>query len=115
MSNDYELPPLDGHKECTGDLLWHALNYRGATHDQAQAAYEALQNHVREYALLAVQRERDRIARLVAAQTHTVAEFLYGHTREMAVEWAKGDKYDSNADKADDILAIVVAAIRAQP
>jgi hypothetical protein len=64
MSNDYELPPLDGHKECTGDLLWHALNYRGATHDQAQAAYEALQSHVREYALLAVQRERERAAKI---------------------------------------------------
>jgi hypothetical protein len=51
-------------------------------------------------------------AKAVREQTHPVAEFLYGHSREMAVEWAKEDKYDSQADKADEILAIVASAIR---
>jgi hypothetical protein len=60
----------------------------------------------------AVQRERERIRREVLYLTHPVAEFLYGHTREQAVEWAKEDKYDSDAGKADEILAIVAAAIR---
>ena len=67
---------------------------------------------MREYARQAVRMERERLARVVLDQTHPVAEFLYGHTREQAVEWAKADKYDSEADKADEILSIVAAAIR---
>ena len=69
---------------------------------------------MRAYALAERAAERERIISLVLGLTHQIAENLYGHTREQAVEWAKEDKYDSEADKAGDILAIVAAAIRSQ-
>jgi len=59
----------------------------------------------------AVIAERERCTEVLHQLTHRVAEYLYGHTREKAVEWAKSEKYDSEAAKAIDILDICKHAI----
>jgi hypothetical protein len=45
--------------------------------------------------------------------TEQVAEHLYGHPREKAIEWAKEDKFDSCARKAEEVLAFPLQSIRA--
>ncbi len=37
-----------------------------------------------------------------------IADYLYGHTREYAESIAKADKWDSKAEQADAILALIV-------
>lgn len=36
-----------------------------------------------------------------------LAEHLYGHSREKAIEWAKEDKFDSCYRQAEDIIALL--------
>ena len=43
-----------------------------------------------------------------------MAEHLYGHPRSDAIEWAKEDKFDSQKDKALELIAIMKSAIRAR-
>jgi hypothetical protein len=64
------------------------------------------------YARAAVLAERERCAKVCEAQAETVAENLYGHPRHKAIEWAKLDKFESEYEKAEDVLGIVAAAIR---
>ena len=62
-----------------------------------------------------------RFAQLVAedltadddALAEKMAEHLYGHPRSDAVEWAKEDKFDSDKDKALDLIAVMREHIRA--
>ena len=48
---------------------------------------------------------------IIRGLTHKLAEHLYGHPREKAVEWAKEEKYDSCADRADEILDLIVLSL----
>lgn len=56
--------------------------------------------------------EREACAVVCEKMTHALAEYLYGHSREKAVEWAKEEKYDSDAYRADAMLSIVAEGIR---
>ena len=66
--------------------------------------------------------ELARFAQLVAedltadddALAEKMAEHLYGHPRSDAVEWAKEDKFDSEKDKALDLIAVMREHIRAR-
>jgi hypothetical protein len=59
-TDSYELPPFHMLNAKGQDLAWHALNYRTAHTAHAQFMWLELERYVREYALLAVQRERER-------------------------------------------------------
>ena len=48
------------------------------------------------------------------ALAEKMAEHLYAHPRSDAVEWAKEDKFDSEKDKALDLIAVMREHIRAR-
>lgn len=48
------------------------------------------------------------------ALAEKMAAHLYGHPRSDAIEWAKEDKFDSEKDKAIDLIAVVREHIRAR-
>lgn len=67
---------------------------------------------MRAYGAACAEAERERCLRVIGEQAEALAENLYGHPREKAQEWAKEDKFDSEYNKAEDLLEIVAAAIR---
>lgn len=77
-----------------------------AAQDVEHAALERFAALVRDQALADA-------AAAVDALTEQVAEHLYGHPREKAIEWAKEDKFDSCALQAEEMLAFPLRAIRA--
>lgn len=106
MSEEIELPPLPASQMNVE--VWdsevrglHGANAPYYTADQMQA-----------YARQAVLEERERLLGALFDQSEPVAEFLYGHPREKAIEWAKLDKFESEYDKAREIIDLLASALR---
>lgn len=48
---------------------------------------------------------------VIMSTAEELAEYLYGATREQAIEWAKEDKFQGKFEQASDMLNLVVKAV----
>jgi hypothetical protein len=117
----YEFCPKCGERDARlrddGMLAWGIhfcrLGYQGRPHDpphldRPDSVYFVPNNDPVFDARIV---ERERCTEVLHQLTHRITEYLYGATREQAVEWAKSDKYDSTSLQAIDILDICKHAI----